>query len=249
MKLSVRTSQTVLTVAALALAMGATAHRANADEWNKRTILTVNETIQVKDTVLEPGQYILKLLNSPAERHIVQIFDGDQSHLIGTVFAIPKQRMQVTGDSQFTFWETPPGTAKALRAWFYPGDSVGQEFPYPEHPQPLAMAESPSPAPSADVTEPAPAPSIPSQPAAEEPVPLPAPDVPAAAPTPVADTPEPSTAAAAGEEPTTPVQAEPEPAQAQPAELPKTGSPYPLLGIAGVWLLALGGLLRLKRSA
>lgn len=105
----------------------------HADEWNKRTILTVNEPIQVPGKTLEPGQYVMKLLDSPSDRHVVQIFDRNEQHLITTVLAIPNYRLQPTGKTQFTFWETPAGQAKALRSWFYPGDNFGQEFAYPKN--------------------------------------------------------------------------------------------------------------------
>jgi hypothetical protein len=92
-------------------------------------VLTTNEPIQVRDRLLQPGQYVFKLLDSSSDRHVVQIFNDDQSRIIDTVLAIPRYRTEPTGKSRFTFWETPPGTAKALRTWFYPGDNMGQEFP------------------------------------------------------------------------------------------------------------------------
>ena len=102
---------------------------AKADVWDKKTILTVDQTIQVRDTVLDPGQYVLRLLDSQSDRHIVQIFNADQSHLISTVLAIPQaSAWSRSGDSQFTFWETPSGTAKAMRAWFYPGEVWARSF-------------------------------------------------------------------------------------------------------------------------
>ena len=104
-----------------------------ADEWNKRTILTVNEPIQVPNATLQPGKYVMKLLDSPSNRHIVQIYDGGEQHLITTVLAIPNYRLQPTGSTQFGFWETPAGQPKALRSWFYPGDNFGQEFAYPKN--------------------------------------------------------------------------------------------------------------------
>jgi hypothetical protein len=52
--------------------------------------------------------------------------------LFTTILAIPNYRLQPTGKTVFTFWETPPGQPKALRAWFYPGDNFGQEFAYPK---------------------------------------------------------------------------------------------------------------------
>src|SRR5947199_2828780 len=97
--------------------------QARADVWNKKTILTVNQAIQVPNKVLEPGQYVFKLADSQSDRHIVQIFNGDESHIITTILAIPNYRLQPTGKSQFTFWETPAGEPRALRAWFYPGDN------------------------------------------------------------------------------------------------------------------------------
>jgi hypothetical protein len=104
-----------------------------ADQWNKRTILTVNDSIQVPNKVLTPGKYVMKLLDSPSNRHIVQIFDENEQHLITTVLAIPNYRLQPTGDTQFGWWEVPAGQPKALRSWFYPGDNFGQEFAYPKN--------------------------------------------------------------------------------------------------------------------
>ncbi len=92
----------------------------------------MNEPIQVPNKVLPPGTYVMKLLDSPSDRHIVQIFNADENHLFTTILAIPNYRIQPTGKTVFTFWETPPGQPKALRAWFYPGDNFGQEFAYPK---------------------------------------------------------------------------------------------------------------------
>ena len=224
----------------LALAAGFVVFHAKADEWNKKTVLTVNQTVQISNNVLEPGRYVLKLYNSESDRHVVQIFNADQTHIIGTVLAIPAQRLEPTGDTQFTFWETPAGKARAMRDWFYPGDLFGQEFPYPKHLTDVAMMESrvtPAPAPAAPpVAEPA----QPEQPSTPEATPEPEkqPEVAEAAPPP----PEPRAA------PPAPAENPPAPAP-QPTELPKTASPYPLIGALGGALFALYGLLQLKRVA
>lgn len=110
----------------------AVAPQAQADVWNKKTILTVNEPIQVPGKVLQPGKYVMKLLDSPSNRHIVQIFNEDESQLQTTVLALPNYRLQPTGETRFTFWETVSGEPKPLRSWFYPGDNFGQEFAYPK---------------------------------------------------------------------------------------------------------------------
>jgi hypothetical protein len=114
-------------------AVMAFAPTARADEWNKKTILTVKETIQLPNTVLPPGTYTFKLLDSLSDRHIVQVFDKDGMHLVTTVLAIPNYRLQPTEKSEFAFWEVPAGNPPALRAWFYPGDNFGQEFAYPKN--------------------------------------------------------------------------------------------------------------------
>jgi hypothetical protein len=105
---------------------------ARADQWDKRTILTVNAPVQVPGAVLQPGTYVMKLVESPSNRHIVQIFNEKDDQLQTTILAIPNYRLQPTGDTQFSWWEVPAGQPRAMRGWFYPGDNFGQEFAYPE---------------------------------------------------------------------------------------------------------------------
>jgi hypothetical protein len=223
----------------MGLALGVLAWRAHADSWDHKTILTVNQPVQVTDRVLlEPGQYVFKLLDSQSDRHIVQIFNADQTHIINTVLAIPAYRPEPRGHTVFTFWETPAGYAKALRTWYYPGETYGEEFRYPKQ---LAMLETAAPVP-APAAEPAPEAAPPPEAPAPEPQPQsmnqeqPQPEQPAeiaqATPPPPAGAPAP----------------EPEP-QAPPQNLPKTATPYPAIGLAGLVLLGLYGLLRLRSFA
>ena len=57
-----------------------------ADNWNKKTNLTVNEPLQVPScctpdhtVTLQPGEYVMVLVDSLSDRHIVRIFDKDQT--------------------------------------------------------------------------------------------------------------------------------------------------------------------------
>jgi hypothetical protein len=122
-------TKTVCKLAALGFVLYTTAFPpfAKADEWDKKTVITIHQPIQIQGKVLEPGQYVMKLLES-ADRHIVQIYDVDDSKLEMTVLAIPAYRLDPTGDTRLTFAETPAGQAPALRTWFYPGDNSGFEF-------------------------------------------------------------------------------------------------------------------------
>src|SRR5579864_59349 len=98
-----------------------------ADQWDKKTILTVNEPIQMPSCctpdhmiTLQPGTYVMVLVDSLSDRHIVRVFDKDQEHVILTTLAIPNYRLQPTGKTSFQFWEMPAGEPRAMRAWFYP---------------------------------------------------------------------------------------------------------------------------------
>ena len=104
----------------------------DASRWNKLTRLEVSETITIPGATLTPGDYVVKLIDSPANRHVVRFLNGDQTKVIATVIAIPNKRMQPSGETQLGFYETPAGDPVALRSWFYPGDMYGQEFVYPE---------------------------------------------------------------------------------------------------------------------
>jgi len=118
----------------LAVAMlGATVlPSARADEWNKKTVVTFSQAVEVPGKILPAGTYTFVLLDSPADRHIVQIFNADGSQLITTILAINDYRLKPTGDTVMKFSERPGDAPDALRAWFYPGNNFGQEFVYPK---------------------------------------------------------------------------------------------------------------------
>jgi MYXO-CTERM domain-containing protein len=219
-----------------------------ADELTKRTVVTVNDPIQLPNVVLQPGTYVFKLLDSPSNRDIVQIFDKDEMHLITTILALPNYRLQPTGKTVISFWETPAGSPAAVRAWFYPGDNYGQEFVYPKglSTQIAATNKTAVPTTAAETAEDMKTAPVTSTDetgqqndlntqAYTPPAPEPAPAPPVAAPEP-APAPVQETAQAPAPEP------QPEPT---PTELPKTASPVPLVGLAG--LLSLGGFLALRR--
>jgi hypothetical protein len=126
-----------------------------ADDWNKKTTMVVNEPLQVPScctadhtVTLQPGEYVMVLVDSLSDRHIVRIFDKDQQHVVTTILAIPNYRLQPTGETVFQYWEVPAGQVRALRAWFYPGDNFGQEFAYPKQTasQIAAFVKTPVPA-------------------------------------------------------------------------------------------------------
>jgi hypothetical protein len=101
-----------------------------ADEADKKTIVTVNEPIQVPGKVLPAGTYVFKILdlNDPT---LVEIYNATEMHLITTVRGIPDSRREAPDKTIFQLEDLEPGQPEALRAWFYPGDNTGVEFVYP----------------------------------------------------------------------------------------------------------------------
>ena len=111
---------------------------AQADEWNKKTVVTFSGPVEIPGVhltgwgVLPAGTYVFKVMDSQSDRHIVQIFNKEETTVYATVLAIPNYRLKATDKTVITFSERPAGEPEALRAWFYPGRQWGEEFVYPK---------------------------------------------------------------------------------------------------------------------
>jgi len=106
---------------------------ATADDWNRKTVITFSGPVEVPGVGqhnLPAGTYVFKILDSQSDRHIVQIFNQDETQVLTTILAIPNYRLKTTDKTVITFRERPAGQPEALRAWFYPGRGWGEEFVY-----------------------------------------------------------------------------------------------------------------------
>jgi len=106
---------------------------ASADDWNRKTTITFSGPVEVPGVglhLLPAGTYVFKIVDSQSDRHIVQIFNQDETQVLTTVLAIPNYRLKTTDKTTITFRERPAGQPEALRAWFYPGRAWGEEFVY-----------------------------------------------------------------------------------------------------------------------
>lgn len=121
-------------IAALACfcVLGVMVPNGGADDWDKKTVFTFNAPVEIPGQVLSPGTYVFKLLNTQADRHVVQVFDKDETHLYGTFLTIPDYRMKPPSKPLVLFEERAAGSPQAIKAWFYPGDNFGNEFVYPK---------------------------------------------------------------------------------------------------------------------
>jgi hypothetical protein len=236
-----KTAKLFSIVFCFALLCSITSRSAKADEWDKKTILTFSGPVQVQNTRLEAGTYVFKLADT-ADRHVVQIFNQDETQVIATIMAIPDYRLEPTGDTAIKFSETSDGATTSgtvpdagvpIKEWFYPGDNFGQEFKVVPQPVETATAEPTTPPPAE--SEPAPPPAEASE--AAEPPEQPQAEQPQAQ----ESTPAPTEQQAQTEQPPAPA-----PAQAEaPTSLPKTASSMPLVGLVSVLSLAAAGGLRM----
>jgi len=197
--------------------------------WSQKTTVTFNKSVELPGLVLPAGTYVFMLADTPGDRHVVQVFDADEMHLYGMVMAIPNLRLTPTGDTVLRFDERPRNAPEAIRAWFYPGASFGQEFVYPKAKAAEIAKEANVPVLAAEVT--------PTQ-APEEMLKAPVVEItPEQKEVEIAEAVEPPPVVAETLEPA------PAPAPA-PVELPKTASPLGLLGLVGLGSLGFAKLFK-----
>ena len=99
---------------------------------DKLTIFTFGQPVELPGVSLPAGTYTFKVLDSLADRNIVQVWDKDQKKLYGTFLAIPDYTPNPSNKTIIKFSERTPGAPKAVKEWFYPGESMGWEFVYPK---------------------------------------------------------------------------------------------------------------------
>jgi hypothetical protein len=119
------------------------APKAKADEMDHKTVITFSGPVEVPGVgqhLLPAGTYVFKLLDSLSDRHIVQIFNQDETQVLTTILAIPNYRLKATDKTVITFRERPAGEPESLRAWFYPGHDWGEDFVY-ERPRAIELAK------------------------------------------------------------------------------------------------------------
>jgi hypothetical protein len=129
-----------------AVALAASLSVTRADTWDKKTTVSFSQPVEVPGAILQPGKYVMKLVDSQTDRHVVQFTNERQNHVYATTIAIPAYRTQVTDRTVITFYEAAAGQAEPIRNWYYPGDNFGQEFVYPkEHLRDIAFVHTATP--------------------------------------------------------------------------------------------------------
>jgi len=125
----------MLAAAALALFVAGAASAQNLVS-DQRTFFTFSAPVQLPGVTLPAGKYVFKL--APTALHnVMQVFDGEEKHIIGQWFFVPVERTteelsKADGKPVVMFREMPEGITPAVHYFYYPTDLRGKEFIYPK---------------------------------------------------------------------------------------------------------------------
>src|ERR1700681_3029066 len=118
-------------IVGVAVALSSTTTVAHADAWDKKTTVSFSQPVEVPGYVLQPGKYVMKLVDFPADRQVGEFMNERGKHVYAAALAIPAYRTEVTDRTVITFYEARAGQPEPMKYWYYPGDSFGAEFVYP----------------------------------------------------------------------------------------------------------------------
>jgi hypothetical protein len=123
----------LLATALVLTAVAVMTDRITAQETNtrERTIMTFSSAVEMPGVTLQRGTYVFKLADTPA-RNVVQVWDGEEKHMIGHWTFVQAERPRVSEDTVVMFKETREGTTPAVQFWYFPGEKIGKEFIYPK---------------------------------------------------------------------------------------------------------------------
>lgn len=124
-----KTFRITIAFIAVALLMTLSPANAKADEWDKKTIVTFGQPVEIPGMVLPSGTYVFRRISS-VDPNVVQISNADETQVYATRLTIPGYRMDPAEKTVITFEERPNGSPQAIKSWFYPGETTGEEFVY-----------------------------------------------------------------------------------------------------------------------
>jgi len=121
-----------LAIAAGIAALSLSAPAARADENDKLTFLTFSKPVQLPGVTLPAGRYRFELADPVDDRRVVKVQSEDGHQQLAMLLSIQNQLREPARDPVVLFMETPEGQPEAVKAWIYPGDTIGYEFIYPK---------------------------------------------------------------------------------------------------------------------
>ncbi len=134
-----------IALAALCLAAAPAATASSSDEI---TGFNVTQALMVGSVRIEPGNYLLRVLDAGPTHNVLQVTDPEQTRVYAIVLATPRQVAldAVAASSSLTF-TAPSGTRPAsLKGWTIANSRFGFDFYAPGSSSELMAAGAPAPA-------------------------------------------------------------------------------------------------------
>jgi hypothetical protein len=106
----------------------------------KDTDVIFNAPVQLPNVTLAPGTYLFRGIpganTGELSDHVVRVSDRAGAHLFGVfmtvLVTIPNESIPSTNQSVVMFDAPSAGVPQAVKAWFYPDRTMGEEFVYPK---------------------------------------------------------------------------------------------------------------------
>jgi LPXTG-motif cell wall-anchored protein len=99
---------------------------------DQRTYFTFSQPVTLPGVTLPAGTYLFRVADPTGSRKVVQVLSEDGKNAYAMLLSIAVQRPDVPDEPEVHFMETPASTPAAVKIWWYPGESTGHEFIYPE---------------------------------------------------------------------------------------------------------------------
>ena len=100
---------------------------AMADDWDHKTVFSINQPVLVPGHVVLPaGSYVIKRLNTV--NPVVQILNESETKVNATVLPVTDFVADPPDKPKLTLQEMPEGSPVALKSWYYPGSQTAYEF-------------------------------------------------------------------------------------------------------------------------
>src|SRR5207245_1551769 len=112
------------------LAPAASAQVAPPGEATKLTQITFSGPVELPGVTLPGGTYTFQIPWSAmmSGGHVVEVFNKDRTERFARILTIPNYRLDRSHETVVMFEERPAGTPQAAKVWFYPENSIGEEF-------------------------------------------------------------------------------------------------------------------------
>lgn len=98
---------------------------------DKPIYFTFSAPVMLPGVTLGAGTYLFRLGNPFSSRNVVHVFDESGMKHYATFLVNPAVSAHAPEKPEIRFYEGPPTAPYAIRAWWYPNDSLGFEPVYP----------------------------------------------------------------------------------------------------------------------